>query len=53
MGVLFLAMLPFLLLLRQSKPSAPTPEPAEPSLETYEPEAWQLEEKEDELLAVH
>jgi DHA2 family multidrug resistance protein len=53
MGVLFLSMLPFLLLLRQSKPSAPTPAPAEPSLETYEPEAWQLEEKEDELLAVH
>jgi len=54
MGMLFLAMLPFLMLLKYSKPAVPAPAPPEIPMESYEPAEWQAEEEEEEeLLAIH
>jgi DHA2 family multidrug resistance protein len=51
MAIMFLAMLPFLLLLRYQPPR---PQPARPATSRREPEAWdEVEEEEEELLVVH
>jgi MFS transporter, DHA2 family, multidrug resistance protein len=54
MGVLFLAMMPFLLLLRHSKPEAPAPVPSKLPAEshTLEETPPAVEEEEEELLAL-